>query len=452
MKGATARQKTGTSRKELLRIALPLIGSGLVTMFVASNDAVLLGGFSAMTVAAAVVSSSIFGVAILFISGMGIPTQVLVARHLGAGEEREAVAAASAGFAVALWIAVPLGALLALSAPLATQWLGGSSADTELASLLLRITSCALPLAAASAVLRGFASGSGTTRVVLAASLASAAVDVVASILLSQWIGPHGVAVGTYLGLATGTSVLLGWNSARRLRNEAAVRVRAVVVRAGALHRTVLQLGWPEAVLGACSAGAAVVVTFLLSESGGAALSAVRYLELGTGYVWVILVGLGSAATTLMARSLGAEDLPAMRCALRNSIQLCLGTAVLLLVIGGLCLPLLMHSIAPPETARLANAYVWLAFAQAVPMALVVCNNSVLRSFKDTRTPLRASLTAEYAVFLPLGWLLTRVWDLSLTGIFVSHLVFWSVFLTIGLASTRKHLLTARGAVPAPLP
>lgn len=59
-------------------------------------------------------------------------------------------------------------------------------------------------------------------------------------------------------------------------------------------------------------------------------------------------------------------------------------------------------------------------------MVVVVTADGVVRGLGDTRTPLYASLVAEYAVFLPVARLLCRELGYGLPGLFWAHHLYWA--------------------------
>ena len=69
----------------------------------------------------------------------------------------------------------------------------------------------------------------------------------------------------------------------------------------------VWRIGWPEALLGVFSAGAAVVVTVLLSRSSPSELAAARVVEATTTLAWTGLNGIGSAGLSLLAQALAPD-------------------------------------------------------------------------------------------------------------------------------------------------
>lgn len=418
--------------RELFAIAWPIALSGLVTLTISSNDAVLLGSASASVLASVVASSSLQSILAMSVAGLVSSAQILIARAAGAGRRDHAARASSTAIWAGVWIGTAAAVVVAAAGPPVLSLLGGAAIDPVFASRYLQITLLALPFVGLTSALRARVSGLGATRGLFAASAASAAVDILASLTLNALIGPFGVALGTLIGTVSGAAVFL-WLVRRSTSAEIPPpQLRMLLVVSPRALRSLLALGWPEAVFFAASAGAGLVVTWLLSPFSPTLLSAARFLEIASVMVvFTILSSVGAAATTLLGRAAGAADADQWKHVWRSTTAFTLGIGALAILLGPFALPPLLRQITQPQIAAAAQTVVWLAFAQALIMAVQVAMTAGLRSLKDTRGPMAAAIIAEYAVFLPLGWLLTRHYELGLTGVFITHLAYWASALLV---------------------
>mgnify|MGYP007039441503 CR=1 FL=1 len=107
------------------------------------------------------------------------------------------------------------------------------------------------------------------------------------------------------------------------------------------------------------------------------------------------------------------------------------GGIPLLLGVGGT--PWLVRLLVddPAVAAQVSIGVTVLAWAQVAGMAAITVTNGLLRAAGDTRTGLRASLIAEYTVFVPFGLLLCRVWQTGLAGLYLAHLAYWAIYLAV---------------------
>lgn len=423
--------------RELAGIAWPIMLSGLVTLVISSNDSVLLAHASPRVLASVIAASSIHAIAAMSVSGLVSAAQILISRATGAGRRDHAARASEAALWLGLWVGTAAAVLVTAIGPLVLAVLSGPAVDAGFARAYLFITVLALPFTGLTGAMRARVSGLGATRGLLVASITAAAVDVAASLILNALIGPFGVAVGTVLGTASGAAVFAVLIARSRRPAGAglfvpAPRLRSLLIAHPAQVRQLLGLGWPEAIFFAASAGSGLVVTFLLAPFSPTALSASRFLEIAASMVvFTILVSISTASLTLLGRAAGAEAPDQWAMVWRRTAAFTLTIAALITVTGPLILPPLLRVIAGEEIAAAAQTVVWLAFAQTLFMALQVALVAGLRSLKDTRGPMLAGLIAEYVVFLPLGWYLTRHLELELLGVFLTHIAYWLAALAV---------------------
>ncbi|MGF1662356.1 MAG: MATE family efflux transporter [Kineosporiaceae bacterium] len=437
--------------RQLTRLAWPLVLSGVVTILVSANDAILLGRLGAEAVAVGAAAVAVHSVAALLLSGFTIPAQVLAARRLGAGDPPGAAREAGLVAAVALWTSLPLTAGLLLGAGPILTAIAGPAIDVPLGTDYLRLVALGLPVIAVVAVLRGFATGIGRPRAVLVITTVAAVVDVAASIvLLAAGAGTLGVAVGTLAGSVAPLVVAVIWTVRLRAGGTPVPSATAMLRPPGRAHRQAWSLGVPEALLAATAAGSLVVVTWLLAPDGPVVLATARVLDVAVLVVWTVIYGVAAAGTTMIAERAGGGDLVGVRRVVRVTA---IGTAAVAVVCAAalpvLTPPVLRWAVADARVAETAAPVVWLAWLQVLWMAATATTNAVLRAHRDTRTPLLASLIGEYAVFLPVGWLLCRALGLELLGVFVAHHVFWAAFLVVGLLRVGRAVSSAR---PEPIP
>lgn len=440
----------GATTRRLARLALPLVVFGLVQTLVVANDALLLGSAGAEAITSAGAASAVAMVAIFFFMGLGgTGGQILVSRAWGAGDHAAARAVVAQGVRLALLIGLPTLLVLGIVAPWLLELVGDTAIDTELSAAMLRILLPGILAAAIGSVLRGFANGAGETRIVLVASLVAAVVDVGTSVsLLLAGLGPIAVSIGTTLGTTASTLTLMAWSGRRHRRGGQEPGWRQMLGR-GAAHRVSppggstaenWRVGWPEALLGATSAGAGVVVTLVLATSLPAHLAAARTVEATTMLAWTVIAGVGTAGLTLLGQALGAQDTAAYRRAL-TAMLLTGGAASLALLAAGPPLTLLyLTTTFTPDVVAAAESVLWLAWVQVPWILGSTLLLGICRSHKDTKASMWASLVSEYGAFLPAGWLLCRVLELGVRGLFYAHHIYWVAFYAVVLPAALRHL------------
>ncbi|MFT4296076.1 MAG: MATE family efflux transporter, partial [Micropruina sp.] len=340
--------------------------------------------------------------------------------------------------AVAVSLAFILG-LVVVADPL-TAVVGGTAIDAGLSGAMLRVVVFSLPFAGLAAIARGFVTGRGSTRPVVLSAVVAAVVDVGVSVALLPVLGPLGVSVGTVCSPLAGCAVLLVW-IARLGAGATTPRLLPACLRPpGRAQREPFGLGWSDGLLGATSAGAGVVATLVLSTSPPEVLAATRTLDALLVIAWVVLMGITSAGLTVLSQGRGANDRDAYRRAL--TAMLVVGAVPVIVLTAGfpwVTEPLLAATVGTAIAAQ-AGSVAWLAWTGAPWILATSAALAICRSFRDTRTPLWASLLSEYAVFLPVGWLLCRGLGLGIVGLFVTHHVYYAAFLLVSGGVAVAHL------------
>ncbi|MFT3889194.1 MAG: MATE family efflux transporter [Arachnia sp.] len=428
--------------RRLVRLAWPMVLYGLVQAFVTANDALLLGTAGSAAIASAGAAGAVVMVITFFFSGLGgTGGQILVSRHWGSGDKDAAGVVTERALLLVVVLALPLLVAAAVAATPLLDAIGGTAVDTGLAAAMLHICLPGALAACVGGVLRGYATGIGATRVVMVASLTASVVDVGLSVaLLLAGMGPLAVSVGTACGMIASAGVLAGWVARRRRAGEPAPSVLASRRHRWRSTAEVWRVGWPEALLGAFSAGAGIVVTVLMSRSAPSQLAAARVIEATTTLTWTVLNGIGAAGLTLLGQALGASSPSAYRRVLRAMLIVGGCAAALLLAGGPLLTGAYLGTSFDDEVIRAARPVLLLAWAQVCWILLSTLLLGICRSHKDTVASLRASLAAEYLVFLPVGWLVCRVLDLGVTGLFLAHHAFWLAFCAVLAVPAIRHV------------
>lgn len=397
----------GGAGRRLVRLAWPMVLYGLVQAFVTANDALLLGTAGSAAIASAAASGAVMTVVVFFFSGLGgTGGQILVSRLWGADDAKGAAAVTERVTLLVVALTLPVLAVITVVAAPLLAAIGGSAIDVPLAAAMLRICLPGALAACLGGVLRGYATGIGATRVVMAASITAAAVDVGVSVtLLLAGMGPLAVSVGTAIGMIASAAVLISWATRRRRRGEPGPALLAARRHPWRSTSEVWRVGWPEALLGTFSAGAAVVVTVLMSRSAPSQLAASRVIEATTSLGWTVLSGIGTAGLTLLGQALGASATAAYRRVLKTILIVGGAATALLLVVGPLLTGAYLSTSFDDEVVQTARPVLLLAWSQVVWNLISTVLLGICRSHKDTKASLRASLSAEYLVFLPVGWL-----------------------------------------------
>ena len=302
--------------REILRLAVPALGSLIAEPMFLIVDSALVGHLGVVPLAGLGIASAVLQTIVGLMVFLAYSTTPAVARRFGAGEHKGAVRAGIDG----LWLALALGTVLAVVGSLTTPWLvslfGADAAVSEQAVIYLQLSMWGLPamliVFAATGLLRGM---QDTVTPLWIAGLGFGLNA------LLNWLFIYGFGWGI-AGSAAGT-VLVQWSM---------VGAYAFVVGQLARRHEASVLPQREGLRGSARAGWWL---FLRTVSLRIAFLATVYVATGLGTDelagWQVaftifstaafaLDALAIAAQALVGRGLGADDEPFVRRVLGRTV------------------------------------------------------------------------------------------------------------------------------------
>jgi putative MATE family efflux protein len=306
---------TGTDR-EIFRLAVPAFAALVSEPLFLLADAAIVGHLGTAQLAglgiAGAVLQTLLGVFVFLAYG----TTASVARQLGAGDRRRALAQGVDG----LWLALALGLLtllvgVALAEPIVTLF-GPDPAVSTHAVTYLRISSLGLPamllVLAATGVLRGLLDTRTPLMVAIAANVANVVLNL--ALVYGAGLGIAGSAIGTVLAQVG-----------------AAVALMVVVVRGARGYgapltpdltgiRTAGRRGVPLLMRTLTLRAALLVTTYVATAQGAASLAAHQVAFTLWTFLAFALDAIAIAAQALTGRTLGAGDAASTRALTRRMV------------------------------------------------------------------------------------------------------------------------------------
>jgi putative MATE family efflux protein len=407
----TVRPPSGTVRpfrhphdREILRLAVPAFGALVAEPVFLLADSAIVGHLGTPQLAGLGIAGSLLATAVSLCVFLAYGTTAAVARRVGAGDLRAAVAQGVDG----LWLAAALGAVLGVAGLVAAEPLVAAfdpgPATTSYALTYLRVSLAGLPamlvVLAATGVLRGLQD----TRTPLVVAAAGAVANVGLNLLLvyGAGLGIAGSALGTVLA-QTGM----------------AAAFVAVVVRGARAHhaplrpdlpgiRSAATAGVPLIVRTATLRAALLVMTYVATASGTVAIAAHQVAFTIWIFLALALDAVAIAGQAIVGRYLGAADVDGARVATRRMVEWGAGAGVVLgvviVVLRAAYVP--VFSDDPDVQALLASVLVVAAVFQPV-CGVVFALDGVLIGAGDGRYLAWAGVVT-LVVFLPLAGLVLR--------------------------------------------
>jgi putative MATE family efflux protein len=339
---SAAREETGrgaAQRREILRLAVPAFLALIAEPLFLLADSAIIGHLGTAELAGLGVASAalVTGAGIFVFLAYG--TTSVVARHLGAGDERAAVGAGIDG----LWLALGLGAVVATivgvwAEPISAAF-GASPAVIEQATTYLRVSALGLPAMLVILAVTGVLRGLQDTVTPLVASVVGFGANIALNLFFVYGLhwGIAGSAWGTVIaqtGMAVALVTVLVLKARARQASlrphpgrvlEAARTGIPLLVRTLALRAVLLLTTWVAASLGDVTLAAHQVAMTIWS------------------FLAFALDALAIAAQAIVGRALGAGDRQAVREAMGTMTRWGAwgGAAVGLVVVA-------LHGVIPP--------------------------------------------------------------------------------------------------------
>ena len=399
------------------QLSLPAILTQITTIAMQYIDSAMVGALGADASAAiGLVASStwLFGGVTTAVSA-GFSVQV--AHRIGAGEDTEARTVVRHGLAAALTLAALL-ALLGLG--ICRQlpcWLGGGAEICADASAYFLTFSLMLPFSQLNSLTAGFLQCAGDMVTPSVLNAVMCGLDVVCNALLIPHFGVLGAGMGTALACAL-VSLAMAWcccvrNAQLRLRRGETHAFRPEVLKKA------FRIGAPVAVQEIAMNGAMVASTMILAPLGAAAIAANSFAVTAESLCYMPGYGVGSAATTLVGRSVGAGDAAQARrygnicTALGGALMGCTGLLMMIFC------PFVFRLLTPVAEVRTLAAQVLRIGLLAEPLfGVSIAAAGALRGAGDTLVPSLLNLGSIWIVRLGLSLLL--VGKLGLRGMWIA--------------------------------
>ncbi|MBF5080805.1 MATE family efflux transporter [Quadrisphaera sp. INWT6] len=389
--------------REVLRLAVPALGALLAEPLFLLADSAIVGRLGVLPLAGLGVAGAVLATAVSVFVFLAYGTTASVARRVGAGDLRGALASGVDG----MWLAAGLGVVVAVatwavSGPVVDA-LGVSAAARPFALDYLHWSLPGLPgmlvVLAATGVLRGLQD----TVTPLVVAVTGAVVNTGLNLLLvfGAGLGVAGSAAGTaitQLGMAVSLAVVV----VRGVRRQPGAGWADLAPRGLGVLRSA-RAGVPLLVRTLALRAALLLTTYVAARQGDAGIAAHQVAVVLWTTTALALDALAIAAQALVGRALGAGDAAAARGQVRRLVVWGVVTgAVMGAVLVVLAAPV-ASLFSPDPEVRAALAAATVVLACCLPLAgWVFVLDGVLIGAGDGRYLAGASI-ASAAVYAPLA-------------------------------------------------
>lgn len=428
-----------------LQLGLPLVGAQLAQTIIYTTDTIMIGWLGAPELAASVLGSQAAFIVLMFGSGFAFAIMPMIAQAIGAGDETTARRAARMG----LWIVAGYSAVMMVPLWFIEPILLALGQDGDLAAMArdyMRFLQWSLFPALFVMVVRNLLSAMELARIVLIATVAAAIVNAVVNycLIFGNFGFPRlelqGAAIASFVSAMLALTILVAYCMWKPAVARLQLHVRLWRADWPAL-REVVGLGWPISLTIIAEVGLFIGSSLLMGWIGVIELAAHGIALQLASLVFMIPLGLSSAATVRVGLAAGRRD----TANLRRAIVTVLCIAVLVSGIGAFLFVVLPDPLVAmfldADNANAAEVAAYAVPLLAVAAAFQLADSiqavaaGLLRGIKDMRVPMLLAVLSYWVVGMPAAWLLA--FPLAMGGVGV-----W-LGLACGLALAAV-LLTAR--------
>ncbi len=395
----------------MLQLAIPVILAemGWITMGIV--DTIMVKGLGPAAIGAVGTGSTIFMT--LMVLGMGtlFALDTFIAQSYGAGRIEECHRWLSAG----LQLAAVLSVAFVVLAFAGLRLLPDAGLNPTVAALLGPYLRCVLwsaPPLLAYTVFRRYLQAMNLVRPVMVALITANVVNAFANWLLiaGHWgfpaLGVVGSAYATLSARIYLALFLFGAIVVSERDRPSGLRETPLVVEGARMWR-IVRLGVPAAGQLVLEVGVFAMVSALAARIGPLAVAANQIALNVVSFVFMVPLGLSSAAAVRVGHAVGRGSGHDARLAGWVALGLSLGVALTMSVVF-IAMPHTLLRIFTDDTALLRTGTALLAICAAFQPfdGFQVVSTGALRGLGDTRTPMLLNIAGHWLIGLPLGWVL----------------------------------------------
>ena len=413
-------------------LAWPTIVEQILQVTVTFADSAMVGSLGEQATAAISVTSSTIWLVNGWMNALALGFGVLMARHLGAGKNDRAKQVVRQALLTALGFGLFLFLLFIQVARFLPSWIGAEEAVRPLSQQYLSIIAIGyipnLLMITISTLLRL----SGDTRRPLYLNAFNNAANILCNlffifpsiklgslVLPGLGLGVRGAALATTLACTLTASLLIFvlFKGGHTIK----IRFRERWAFDTGIQKQALRLGIPIALERSTLSFGQIALTKMVGTLGTTALAAHFLAISAESITYLPASGFSTAATTLVAQSLGRED----KALAKRYANLCVISGTLMMSFKGLVLylfaPLLMTLFTRVGPVIVLGAKVLRIEAFAQPaFGLSILVFGVMRGGGDTKAPFLISLAGMWLLRLPLAFILLKLTGLGLAGIWIA--------------------------------
>ena len=419
--------------REILRLALPCIAESLFATLVGFIDTAMVGSLGAHATASigAVAAFTWFNHSLLSMISVG--GTAIVARLIGAREQREAENVASQVFWMALMLSIAQFGFVQLCAPFVPALLQADPSLHADSALYLRCLSFGFLINHTAQCLGGLLRGAGDTKTSMISGMIANVANMVLNFLMiyeSRTITVLGLSfpmfgfgwgvAGAAIASAVANSLAGIFVFVRMLNKNAAVHLRICKLTQLKLDvwKRILRIGAPAAVERCAVNVGQMVFSAMISSVGVTAIAAHTLAIQIEGLGYMPAYGFSVAATAMVGQRLGAKDPEGARYAGKRAAGISLALLTLVGVGTFVFSRPLISLFTPDMDVRMVGAMLVRICSFEQPFnALNSVFSGALQGAGDTRRPMVYSFVSMWFVRILFAWIFGVMLNMGVAAI-----------------------------------
>lgn len=416
--------------RNIARLALPAAGENVLHMTIFIADIVMVGRLGTEAIAAVGLAGALnFIIAIIF-SSLNAGTLSLVARHIGAGERKDAERVAAQSLFLAILIGIVISPALVLYAQKVLLLMSAEPPIAALGTVYLKIVMtmliCRLIILAGSAAFRG----AGDTRTPMLITLIMNCINVLFNWLLifGIWRFPR---MGV-IGAAWGTAIAYGVGAALVLiilfsgRGVLTISVRDLFRFDLTTIWRILRISLPAAFDSFFTQVGYLIFIKIVTSLGTVSLAAHQVAVRIEAISFMPGFALAVSTATLVGQSLGAKDVALASLSMKRNCQYALMLMGFFACIF-LAFPAQMARVFSPEqeVLRLSALCVMISAIEQPALAIYMVYSGGLRGAGDTLSPMLVTIVGTLCFHVSLAYLFGIVLGWGLGGVWFGAAIDW---------------------------
>ncbi len=425
LKGEEYDYTQGSIRKAIALLAIPMILELSLESVFAVVDMFFVGKLGENAIATVGLTESVVTLVYSVAIGLSTAATAIIARRTGEKDSN----AASHSAMQAIWLSLGLTAVISAAggifAPDILRLMGAKPEVIADGALFSRIMLGGSEIIVLLFLINGIFRGAGNAAIAMRSLWIASICNIVLCPLFiygvdswSGW-GLPGAAIATTLGRGLGVLYQLYylWKGSNQIRIQ-----RQHLKPDFAVMKQLLVVAWPATFQFLIASGSWVVLAWLVSTTGGTSASAGYQIAIRNVIFFLLPAwGLSNAAATLVGQNLGANqperaEKSVLLTARYNAIfMFCVTTTFLLFA-----WPIIHVFTKETDVAQIGTSALQIISLGYVFYGIGMVVMQSLNGAGDTKTPTLINFICFWLFQLPLAFVLSRFFDLGVTGAFIS--------------------------------